>query len=222
MRLPILVVDDNEDIVYNVREYLQMQGYIVETATNGLEAMRRLEENTFGVCLLDIGLPQLDGLQICKKLRENSDKTPILMLTARDSIDDRVKGLEYGADDYLVKPFALRELGARVDALFRRVYGDQDILSVDDLTLNLRTGKVMRSDKILHLNPTCIMILKELMLKTPAVVNRSRLHAIIWQGSVPDSDSLRANIYLLRQAVDRPFTKKLIKTHPGVGWSIEA
>ncbi len=221
MSLAVLLEDDNTDILCNVRDYLEMNGMVVETAINGKEALERMFQRSYAVCVLDIGLPDVDGLTVCKTLRANGDKTPILMLTARDSIDDRVTGLEVGADDYLIKPFSLRELNARVQALVRRAYGDSEMkLRVGDLTFDLSTTQVNRAGKPIKLNPTCLTILKELMIRSPAIVSRSRLEAQVWGGGAPDSDSLRANIYLLRQAIDKAFDKKLIHTHPGLGWSI--
>lgn len=221
MSLAVLLVDDNTDILCNVRDYLEMNGMAVETAINGKEALERMSQRSYAVCVLDIGLPDVDGLTVCKTLRANGDKTPILMLTARDSIDDRGTGLEVGADDYLIKPFSLRELNARVQALVRRAYGDSEMkLRVGDLTFDLSTTQVNRAGKPIKLNPTCLTILKELMIRSPAIVSRSRLEAQVWGGGAPDSDSLRANIYLLRQAIDKAFDKKLIHTHPGLGWSI--
>ena len=221
MSLSVLIVDDNTDILCNVRDYLEMGGLVVETAINGREALDRMNQKTYAVCILDIGLPDIDGLTVCKTLRQNGDKTPVLMLTARDSIDDKVTGLSVGADDYLVKPFSLRELSARVQALIRRVYGDSSMkLTVADLEFDLVTTQVSRSGQVIKLNPTCLTILKELMMKSPAIVSRARLEALVWAGTVPDSDSLRANIYLLRQAIDKSFDKKLIHTHPSLGWSI--
>ena len=221
MSLPILLVDDNVDILYNIRDYLVIKGYTVQTAVNGADALERLKTQSFSLCVLDIGLPLIDGLSICQLLRRDGNNIPILMLTARDSIDDRVRGLEVGADDYLIKPFALKELAARIEALLRRTYGNQrDVLQVADLVFNLQTLQVTRAGTSIRLNPTCLAILKELMAKSPAVVSRSRLETVVWNGSPPDSDSLRANLYLLRRAVDKPFDKALIKTHPGMGWSL--
>lgn len=221
MTMTVLVVDDNADILSNVRDYLEMSGLSVETALGGREALSRMSRKSYAVCILDIGLPDIDGLSVCKTLRQEGDKTPILMLTARDSIDDRVTGLSVGADDYLIKPFSFRELSARVQALIRRAYGDEQMkLKVGDLEFDLSTTQVFRGGQLIKLNPTCLTILKELMTKSPAIVSRNRLEALVWSDSVPDSDSLRANIYLLRQAIDKSFDKKLLHTHPGLGWSI--
>lgn len=221
MSLTLLIVDDNIDILYNIRDYLVVKGFTVETAVNGADALERLKSRSYALCVLDIGLPMIDGLSICQSLRRDGNPIPILMLTARDSIDDRVRGLEVGADDYLIKPFALKELAARIEALLRRSYGNKkDVLQVGDLVFNLKTLQVTRGETTIRLNPTCLSILKELMSKSPAVVSRSRLETVVWNGSPPDSDSLRANLYLLRRAVDKPFDTALIKTHPGLGWSL--
>ena len=191
--LPLLLVDDNVDILYNIRDYLIIKGYSVETAINGADALERLKSGSYCLCVLDIGLPLVDGLTICQHLRREGNTIPILMLTARDSIE----------------------------ALLRRSYGaPKDVLQVGDLVFNVKTLQVSRADTPIHLNPTCLSILKELMAKSPAVVSRSRLETVVWNGSPPDSDSLRANLYLLRRAVDKPFDKALIKTHPGMGWSL--
>ena len=174
----VLVVDDNTDILCNVRDYLEMNDMSVETAVNGRQALDRMSQKSYAVCVLDIGLPDIDGLSVCKTLRANGDKTPILMLTARDSIDDRVNGLGVGADDYLIKPFSLRELNARVQALIRRAYGDNTMkLKVGDLVFDLSTTQVCRGGKPIKLNPTGLTILKELMLRSPAIVSRNRLEA---------------------------------------------
>ena len=221
MFFPILVVDDNLEILSNIRDYLVLKGYNVETTPSGAEALKRLNSRSYSLCVLDIGLPVIDGLSICQTLRKQHNNVPILMLTARDSIDDRVRGLEVGADDYLAKPFALRELTARIDALLRRTYGDnRNLLQVGDLVMNLQTLTVKRAGREIKLNPIGLAILRELMLKSPGIVSRSHLETVVWNGSVPDSDSLRTNIYLLRQSVDKPFDTALIKTHPSLGWSI--
>ena len=222
MSIRILVVDDNPDILANVRDFLSMKdGWAPETASTGLEALERIERSTYDLVILDIGLPDTDGITITKKLRAAGRSVPILMLTARDTIDDRVEGLTSGADDYLIKPFSLRELAARVAALLRRSGASSSgRLSVGPLTLDLKTLRVEREGRDIRLNPTCLQMLRELMQQSPGIVSRNRLEAVLWQGEPPASDSLRSNLYLLRQAVDKPFEHSLIHTHPGLGWSI--
>ena len=180
MALPILIVEDNADIAGNIRAYLQMNGREAEIASDGLQALERLSNKIYGLCVLDIGLPLMDGITVCKRLRAQGSALPIIMLTARDSIDDRVIGLEAGADDYLIKPFALRELLARIEALMRRAYGNQEqTLKVADLTFDLQQTQVLRSGVPIKLNPTCLTILKELMLQSPSIVSRNRLDHLL-------------------------------------------
>lgn len=221
MSIRILVVDDNVDILNNVREFLSMKGWTIEWCTTGSDAMRRLMVDPFDLLILDLGLPGMDGLTICRELRAAHSKMPILMLTGRDAVEDRLAGFEAGTDDYLVKPFSLRELAARVEALLRRSYGTDDkVLRVADLEMNLETMRVVRAGREIRLHPLGLKLLKILMSQSPAIVGRTRLETHLWNGSVPDSDSLRSNLYRLRQEIDKPFDKALIHTHPGLGWSI--
>lgn len=222
MSIRILVVDDNPDILANVKDFLSFHdGWIAETCLTGHAALERLQQSQYDLVILDVGLPDIDGLSITRRLRDEGHQLPILILTARDTIDDRVAGLQSGADDYLIKPFSLRELAARVEALWRRSgTGSADRLTVGPLTLDLKTLRVTRDNQEIRLNPTCLQLLRELMQRSPGVVGRNRLEALLWQGNTPASDSLRSNLYLLRQAVDKPFDRPLIHTHPGLGWSV--
>lgn len=222
MKARILAVDDNADILSNVRDFLSLkEGWEVNTASCGREALEKLAENKYSLMVLDLGLPDIDGLDITKKLRAEGSKLPILMLTARDSIDDRVAGLGSGADDYLVKPFSLRELAARAESLLRRTTAaEAEEITVGDLTMNFKTQLVTRAGREITLNPTCRQLLAELLRNSPGIVGRRRLEVVLWNDCPPNSDSLRSNLYLLRQAVDKPFDKPLIHTHPGLGWSV--
>ncbi|EJX03682.1 winged helix family two component transcriptional regulator [gut metagenome] len=222
MSIKILVVDDNTDILSNLRDYLEMCGYAVETAGTATAAYERLgRTQDIDLLVLDIGLPDFDGFKLCRLIREENRRLPVLMLTARDSVDDRVKGLRTGADDYLVKPFALKELAARIEALLRRRFGGKSReLAIGDLLFDLETQRVTRAGRELKLNPTGLRLLRVLMTRSPAIVTREELEEALWSGHTPSSDSLRSNLYLLRQAVDKPFPKALIHTHAGLGWSI--
>ena len=220
MQENILVVDDNDDIRSNVAEYLRAKGWKAEEASTGPMAVAQVHTGAFDLVLLDLGLPGMDGIEVCRKLRSEGYSLPIMMLTARDELDDRVAGLQSGADDYLVKPFSLRELSARVEAILRRSQGKvvKD-LKVGDLVLHLSTASAEREGKTLHLSPACFQILRVLMSKSPNIVPRDELEKALWGGDRPDSDSLRSNLWLLRNVVDKPFAAPMIKTHPGFGWS---
>ena len=218
----VLIVEDNRDICANIAAYLEKHSYILDFAYDGISAMHLALTNRFDVIVLDLMLPGMDGLSFCKKLRSdaNIDK-PVLMLTARDTLDDKLKGFEAGADDYLVKPFALQELHARLQALYKRSHGKTDnLLTVGELTLNRSTLQVHRSGLRVDLNPTGMKLLQRLMEEAPAVVDREALETLLWADEIPDGDALRSHMYKLRQAIDRPFDSPLIHTVHRIGYRI--
>jgi DNA-binding response OmpR family regulator len=199
----ILVVEDNRDIAANLGDYLEERGHTVDYAADGVTGLHLAVVNNFDAIVLDLNLPGMDGLEVCRKLRaEGRKQTPVLMLTARDSLDSKLSGFDSGADDYLVKPFALQEV------------------EVADLEFNLDTLEVRRQGKLLQLNPTALKILQALMEASPAVVPRMDLETRVWGEELPDSDSLRVHIHGLRAAVDKPFEKPLIQTRHGIGYRI--
>lgn len=220
MAYEILVVDDDWGHIENVLDACESKGWKAQGALNAIEAEYLLNRNKFDLILLDVNMPGKDGLSYCKELRNRGIRLPILLCTANTSIDDRVEGLENGADDYITKPFALRELCARIEATLRR--SSPEKLQVGDLVFDVKSLEVTRAGQVLQLKPTSLKILNELMRQSPNIVRRERLESVVWGGEPPDSDSLRANVYLLRQVVDKPFEKKLILTHTGIGWSIRA
>jgi DNA-binding response OmpR family regulator len=218
----VLIVEDNRDICANIAAYLEKHSYILDFAYDGISAMHLALTNPFDVIVLDLMLPGMDGLSFCKKLRAdaNIDK-PVLMLTARDTLEDKLKGFEAGADDYLVKPFALQELHARLQALYKRSHGKTDnLLTVGELTLNKSTLQVYRAGLRVDLNPTCMKLLQRLMEEAPAVVDREALETLLWADELPDGDALRSHMYKLRQAIDRPFDSPLIHTVHRIGYRI--
>lgn len=218
----VLIVEDNRDICANIAAYLDKHSYILDFAYDGISAMHLALTNPFDVIVLDLMLPGMDGLSFCKKLRAdaNIDK-PVLMLTARDTLDDKLKGFEAGADDYLVKPFALQELHARLQALYKRSHGKTDnLLTVGELTLNKSTLQVYRAGLRVDLNPTCMKLLQRLMEEAPAVVDREALETLLWADELPDGDALRSHMYKLRRAIDRPFDSPLIHTVHRIGYRI--
>jgi len=218
----ILVIEDNPDIAANIGDFLAEKGHIVDFAGDGVTGLHLAVVEDFDVIVLDLTLPGMDGLELCKKLRQEARKhTPVLMLTARDALPQKVAGFEAGADDYLVKPFALQELEMRINALGRRGRGPQArVLKVGDLEYNLDTYTVTRQGKQLQLNPTGLKLLQCLMESSPAVVTRRELEMRVWGEELPDSDSLRVHIHGLRAAVDKPFDKPLIQTRHGIGYRI--
>ncbi|QOC22416.1 response regulator transcription factor [Wenzhouxiangella sp. AB-CW3] len=220
----ILIIEDNRDIAANLGDFLSDRGHEVDFAYDGITGLHLAVVNEFDAIVLDLALPGMDGLEVCRKLREEGRKeTPVLMLTARDQLDDKLSGFESGADDYLVKPFELREVEARLAVLSRR---GQRIkpreLQVGDLVYNLETLTVKRGDQSIDLNPIGLRLLEKLMSASPAVVTRRDLEHHVWGEELPDSDSLRVHIHSLRAAIDKPFGSPMIHTRHGIGYCLVA
>ena len=220
----ILLVEDNRDILANMLEYLGMKGYIVDCAMDGLSGLHLAATERFDLIVLDLTLPGIDGLQLCRRLREDGKSVvPIIMLTARDTLDDRLQGFASGADDYLVKPFALSELNARIEAVLRRSQGAvKRVLEVGDLRYDLDSMVVSRAGQALKLTPACYKLLEELMRKSPAMVSRERLEEVLWRDEPPDGDVLRSHIHKLRQTIDKPFPVRFLHTVHGLGFRLAA
>lgn len=219
----VLIVEDHADIAEMVGAYLEHREYIVDYASDGITGLHLAVTNQYDAIVLDVMLPGMDGLDICSKIREEArSDVPIIMLTARDTLDDKVTGLDRGADDYLVKPFAIQELEARVRSLIRRHSGDikKEILSVGDLSIDTSTLKVTRADNELVITPIGLKILSVLMRASPAVVSRRELERQVWGDILPDSDTLRSHLYNLRKVVDKPFDKNILLTVQGSGFKI--
>lgn len=220
----ILVIEDNADIVANLYDYLEPRGHAIDAASDGPSGLERARRGRYDVIVLDLLLPGFDGVALCARLRESGDATPIIMLTARDTLDDKLIGLGAGADDYLVKPFALPELEARLTALVRRARGEQGrrLLRVGDLTLEPATSRVCRAGQVIELAPIPRRILTLLMRESPRLVRRADLEHEVWADDPPDSDALKVHIHQLRNAIDRPFQQPLLHTVHGLGYRLAA
>lgn len=218
----ILVVEDNRDILANLADYLALKGYEVDCAQDGLSGLHLAATNHYDLIVLDVMLPGMDGYALCQRLREGERRdTPVIMLTARDALDDRLQGFRTGADDYVTKPFALPELAARIEAVLKRTRaGGRRRLQVADLAYDLDTLEVTRAGQPLKIGPIGLKLLAVLMQKSPAVATREALEAALWGDAPPDSDSLRSHIHSLRQQIDKPFPKALLHTVHGVGFRL--
>lgn len=217
----LLIIEDNPDILANIVDYFEAAGHVVDCARNGPGGLHLALTERFDLIVLDVMLPGMDGYQLCASLRGAGNIVPIIMLTARDALDDRLQGLRAGADDYLVKPFALAELQARIDAILRRTQGrQQQRLQVGDLLFDLDDFTVSRAGQPLRLNPACLKLLEVLMRKSPAVVRREVLEEALWGDDPPASDGLRSHLHLLRQVIDKPFAHPLLQTIHGVGYRL--
>jgi len=215
--LQVLLVEDDRDLAASVADYLALDGISVDHAYNGQAGLTLASENRYDVLLLDLMLPRMDGLTLCEKLRQMGVDTPVLMLTARDTLDDKVAGFRAGTDDYLVKPFAMEELIVRIQALAKRRSGQIRKLQVVDLVLNLDARQAHRSGQLLKLTPSGWTLLETLLRASPALVTKRQLEEALWPDDIPDSNALKVHLYHLRQQVDKPFGQALIHTLPGQG-----
>ena len=220
----ILVVDDDRRLCAVIKRGLLEEAYAVDLAYDGEEGAYLSEVNPYDLIILDIMLPNKDGIQVCRELRAKKVNTPILMLTAKDTVEDRVKGLDTGADDYLVKPFAFSELLARVRALLRREgMSKSPELRVGDLTLNTLTRQVWRGQRPIELTTKEYVILEYLMRHPNAVVTRTMIEEHAWDYDF-DSLSNLVDVYIrrLRRKIDDEKDDGLIQTVRGAGYRLKA
>jgi len=220
--IDVLLVEDHKDLAVTVGSYLEGAKMTVDYASDGSIAYNLASSNIYDCIVLDLMLPKMDGIEVCQKLREQGVNIPILMLTARDQLDDKLEAFNTGGDDYMVKPFELPELEARILALVRRARGEahNGVMQIDDLIFDTNTMNVERSGRRLRLSPTAMKILKILMRESPRLVSREALEHELWGELMPDSDTLRSHMYNLRKMVDRPFPTKLVHTVQGMGFKV--
>jgi two-component system response regulator MprA len=220
----VLVVDDEPAVRRALERALKLDRYDVDLASDGEEALDALATNPADAVILDVGMPRLDGLEVCRRMRAAGDRTPILMLTARDAIDDRVRGLDVGADDYLVKPFALRELQARLRALLRRSGEGEDgeVLRYADMSLDPVAHEVRRGDRLIDLSKTEFLLL-ELFLRHPRqVLTRSTIFENVWGYDFgPTSNALGVYMGYLRRKTEEGGEARLLHTVRGVGYVLK-
>ena len=224
MTMPlVLLVEDNHEIAEMLVDHLEHGGYELDYAADGVTGLHLAVTGGFDAIILDLMLPGMDGLDVCRKYRQEAGgDTPILMLTARDTLEDKVAGLDAGADDYLVKPFEFPELDARMRAMLRRAGGDvaATILKVGDLEFDTGSLRVRRAGQYITLTPIGMKLLIALMKASPRVLDRRALEREAWGDIVPDSDALRSHLYNLRKAIDKPFDRPLLQNITGMGYRL--
>lgn len=215
----ILLVEDDELLADGIATSLGFDGWNVDTVNTGEHALHALKSENFDFCVLDIGLPGISGFEVISELRKQNKSLPVLMLTARDHIDDRVKGLDQGADDYLLKPFDVSELKARIRALSRRAHKDgSDTLTVDDVELDTQSHKVTKSGQELQLSPKEFSVLNELLLHKGRVLSKDQLTELVYGWSEDlDSNAIEVHVHHLRKKVGN----NIVKTIRGVGYKID-
>ena len=221
--MKLLIVEDDESVARFLQQATREAGYTVEAVDDGLLAWETARTLPFDVILLDVMLPRMDGFEVCRRLRAAKVMTPILMITARDTLEDKLAGLDGGADDYIVKPFQVAELLARVRALLRRGSSSPTILQVADLTLDPATRQAMRGDKAIALSGTEYALLEYLMRNTGRVLTRSMILDHVWQYDFEGNDNvLDVYISYLRRKIDKGHARPLIHTLRGVGFKMES
>jgi DNA-binding response OmpR family regulator len=219
--LRILLIEDQRDIAANIWDFLEFRGFVMDHAADGVSGLRMALDGASDVIVLDLGLPKLDGLDLCRALREAGRDTPVLMLTARDTLDDKLAGFAEGADDYLVKPFAMRELEARIRALHRRGHLQHgDIMRVADLSLDPVKLQVERGGQKLTLTRAGFVLLEALLRRSPHVVRHGDLAHALWGEGGGDIATLHTHLSVLRSVIDRPFKLQLLHTVHGFGYRI--
>lgn len=219
----ILMVEDHFELAATVCEFLEQHGFVIDHARNLDAARNFLKTNPYHLLLLDINLPDGSGYDLCEWLRTDQGKDiPILMLTARDTLDDKLKGFTVGTDDYLIKPFDFNELVMRIRALIKRSLGEVSTskIQIHDLILDSSTQTVTRAGQSIELPRIQFKLLKILMRNSPKVITKQEIVIELWGDEEPESDALRSHIYNLRKMIDKPFQEKLIHTISGVGLKV--
>ncbi len=220
----ILVVEDDDRTASFIAKGLGQAGFVVERADDGITGLRMAASQPFDLGVVDIMLPEMDGLTLIQKLRDRHVSIPVLVLSARRTVDDRVRGLQAGGDDYLIKPFAFSELLARIQALIRRAThaAEPTSLTVGDLTIDLLRRRVTRAGREIDLQPKEFSLLEYLMRSAGRVVSKTMIMEHVWDYNFdPQTNVVEARICRLRDKIDRPFAEKLIRTVRGVGYVLE-
>ena len=220
----ILIIEDHHDLAANIGDFLEIQGHLVDFAVNGEQGLSLAISKKFDLIILDINLPKMDGFNVCEKLRnEYQSQVPVLMLTARAALADKIKGFKAGAWDYLVKPFALEELMLRINALaLRKDSILSKTLKLGPLVLDTTNWQVSRDAVPIVMHKACIQILELLMRSSPNVVPRKDIEYLLWGENPPDSNPLRTHMHELRRSLDKPFKYPMIQTIRGIGYKLDA
>jgi DNA-binding response OmpR family regulator len=217
--IKVLLVEDDFDLAATIIDYLEFESIVCDHAYNGTTGLNLAQENDYHVLLLDINMPGMNGFSLCETLRNSGYDTPILMLTARDSLDDKLAGFNAGTDDYLVKPFEIEELLVRILALSKRKSGQVRKLHVGPVELDITTKLANVNNRELKLTPVAFRLLEALMRASPEAVSQRALIQAIWGEEAPDSNALRVHIHHLRKSLTACGADNIIKTIPGFGFA---
>jgi len=220
----IILVEDDKKTAAFIMKGLEQAGFTVAHAANGKDGLFKLKTEDFDIAVIDIMLPEMDGFTVIQKLREAKIRIPVLVLSAKNSVEDKVRGLQAGGDDYLAKPFAFAELLARIQALIRRAgnVAEPTTLTVDDLTIDLLSHKVQRGGIRIDIQPQEYMLLEYLMRNAGRIVSKTMIIEHVWEYNFdPQTNIVETRMCRLREKIDKPFDKKLIHTVRGFGYVME-
>jgi DNA-binding response OmpR family regulator len=221
--MKILLIEDHAELAIQLGEFIGNLGWSIDFSSTGKQGLSLALDNEYDLIILDLNLPDIDGIHVCREIKSNSKfNVPVLMLTARDSFADKVKGFDFGADEYLTKPYDLRELALRCKVLTRRqeLY-QSNKMSLGELSLDLNENRAFRDDQEVILNKTSFAILLMLVKAYPNPVSKSRIMHVIWGDTPPETNSLKSHIYNLRAAIDKPFSRNIVRTIVNVGYKLE-
>jgi DNA-binding response OmpR family regulator len=221
----VFVIEDDATICQNLVFFLTKEGFDVQFTLSSEAALKTLMDHIFDIIILDINMPKMSGFELCQAFRKFNQITPIVMLTAYDEIDDKIRGFDLGADDYLTKPFFMEELSLRVKSLLKRSKNLQavdEIIKISDLTINLSNKKAFRAAIEINLTAREFNLLVMLARSKGNIVTKKELNRSIWGGSLDENNNtIEVYINFLRKKVDKPFSKQLIKTKIGFGYYLE-
>ena len=218
--LNVLLVEDDRDLALSVIDHLEIEKILCDYAANGIEGSALIEKNRYDVLILDINMPGMDGLSLCEKIRFDGNDTPILMLTARDTLSNKIEGFNAGTDDYMIKPFEIEELIVRLYALAKRRSGQVSVVEVGPLKLDVNNRTASLNKNPIKLSPTGFKLLEILMRASPNPVSQLELIQKLWGDEIPDSNKLRVHIHNLRKSLDTGNAGNLLKTSAGFGFFI--
>ncbi len=214
----VLLVEDDIGLAGNVFDYLELEDMQCDHASNGVAALQFINQHQYDVLVLDINLPRLDGFSVCERLRNDGNDTPVIMLTARDQLEDKLTGFQKGADDYLIKPFAMAELVARVTALSGRRSAQVNQIAMGNVTLNMNTQEAHTSGNLIKLSPITYALLKKLLLAKGEVVSRERLIEAAWKDGAPESNVLKVHMHHLRKSLEQANASLSVLSKPNSGF----
>jgi DNA-binding response OmpR family regulator len=221
----VFVIEDDATICQNLVFFLTKEGYDVKYTLSSVTALKTLIDHFFDIVIMDINMPKMTGFEICKEFRKFNQLTPILMLTAYDEIEDKIKGFDLGADDYLTKPFFMEELSLRLKSLLKRskkIHNSDEIIKIQDLTINMSNNRVVRAAIEINLTPREFNLLVMLARSKGKIVTKKELNRSIWGGSLDENNNtIEVYINFLRKKIDKPFSTPLIKTKIGFGYFID-